>query len=156
MSFDPARLIAEFLVDSLLRHRVRVSIASLGVELTLSGPLARESIDERLAKIEVARESLTDALQAIDALKQESEENKRDLEKLAGAIRKAEMEKANLHSQLDALKDIAALDSSVVRQALKLPTEIDIWRDRIIAFAFGIAASTVAAVVWEYGIRKLL
>lgn len=122
----------------------------------LVGEASEVSVDERITKIETARTSLLDALSAVDQLKQQAEENKQDLEYLTRQIERAEADKAHLSDELATLKGIAALDSESVRKALRLPTRVSIWTERVIAFGFGIAASTIASLVYEYGIKKLL
>jgi 3-methyladenine DNA glycosylase/8-oxoguanine DNA glycosylase len=129
-------------------------MAGIGVTIKLDGLLGQETIDQRIAKIDAARQSLSEAVEAVDSLKVTAEQNKLDLQELTTAIERAESEKASLHVQLAALKDMAAMDGDAVRTALKLPTSVDIWRERIISFLFGIGASVAAAFVWEFGIKR--
>jgi preprotein translocase subunit SecD len=58
-----------------------------------------ERVDERIAKIESARQSLTEALSAMDELKERAEENKHDLEFLSKQIERAELDKAKWRAQ---------------------------------------------------------
>ncbi|MGM4928071.1 hypothetical protein [Tardiphaga sp. 619_E2_N8_5] len=122
----------------------------------LVGDATEASVDERIAKIESARTSLTEALSAIDELKERAEENKQDLEFLTKQIERAELDKANLSGELQTLKGLAALDSDSVRRVLKLPTRVSIWTERVIAFLFGVAASTVASLLYEYVVKKFI
>jgi hypothetical protein len=117
---------------------------------------ANATIDDRLAKIESARESLVEALSAVDELKERAQENKRDLEFLTEQIQRAEIDKKSLSGELQTLKGIASLDSESVRKVLRLPTKVSIWTERVIAFGLGILASTIASLIYEHGIKKLL
>jgi uncharacterized protein YhaN len=115
----------------------------------------QEAIDERIAKIDVARENLTDALAAMDQLREYAQENKRDLEYLNEKIQKAEASKANVSDELSALKQMSAFDSVTVRRVLGLPTRTSVWIDRCVAFVLGILASTIASFVYAYLMKRL-
>ncbi len=134
---------------------LKATIDVLGVKVTVAPPFSHDSVDERLQKIETARESLAEAIVAVDALKSAAEENKRDLERLNVAIEQAESQKQSLSTELSTLKEIAAIDGDALRRALGLPTRLDVWRDRIVAFLLGVAASVVAAFLWEWLIKPL-
>jgi hypothetical protein len=149
-------LAASKLVDEWTRAlQFRIGLGPLGrVEVSLISPLSRESIDARLAMIESARESLSSALRAMDELKITAENNRSDLDKLTAAIAKAEEEKADLNAQLEAVRQLAAIDSNIVRETLRIPTEVDKWRERIWGFIFGgVIAGLVATAIWEFGVR---
>jgi hypothetical protein len=119
MSIDPVVTLAAQIIDTLVRQaRIRIGLGPLGnIDVSLSTPFTRESIDERLKKIESARRSLSEALEAMDELKVTAESNRRDLDALTTAIAKAESDKADLNAQLEALRRLATIDSTVVREA---------------------------------------
>lgn len=152
---DEAVLLLAKLIEHLVRQfRIKIGLGPFGrIDVALSTPFAEKSIDERLEKIEVARQNLAEALIAIDELRDASEANKRDLERLTSSISKAESDKADLHAQLGALKQIAAIDSDAVRDALRLPTEVDKWKERIWGFIFGLAAGLIGSMLWEMAIK---
>jgi hypothetical protein len=105
-------------------------------------------------KFETARLSLTEALSAMDELKETAQQNKRDLENLTNAIARAESDKADLNAQLDALKKLSAIDTDAVREALRIPTEVDKWKERIWGFIVGgIIARVFATALWELAIK---
>jgi hypothetical protein len=85
-----------------------------------------------------------------------AKDNRRDLALLNSQIEYAEAERESVSGQLNALKGMAALDSESVRKALKLPTRITIWTDRVISFGFGVLSSIVASYVYEYLIKPHL
>jgi prefoldin subunit 5 len=156
VSFDPMVFATAQLVEKLVRLiRIRVGLGPFGnIDVSLSTPLTRESIDARLKKIEAARENLSEALSAMDELKTAAEQNRRDLEKLTQAIATAESDKADLNAQLDALKQLSAIDTDAVREALRIPTEVDKWKERIWGFIFGgILAGILSTALWELLIR---
>src|SRR5262249_51373620 len=105
-------LVAKGIVGVQRLFRARMHFGPIAIELSVINRLASGSIDERLKQIEVARDSLKGALNAIDDLKETAEENRRDLDRLTRAIGVAESEKADLSAQLHALKQLASLDSN--------------------------------------------
>jgi hypothetical protein len=158
MSFglDAAVLVAAELVERLVRAaRIRIGLGPFGnIDVRLNTPFTAESIDTRLEKIETARESLTDALSAIDELKLTAEANKRDLDTLVSAIARAESDKADLNAQLDELRKLAAIDTDAVREALRIPTEVEKWKERIWGFLIGgIVAGLVTSAIWDFVIK---
>lgn len=168
LSFEIAANIAEVIVNSAIKMieatysikevpRVRIRRkGAFGVTVSyVEKGVSEATIDDRLAKIESARDSLVEALSAVDELKERAEENKRDLEHLTEQIHRAELDKQSLSSELQTLKGIASLDSESVRKVLKLPTRVTIWTERVIAFGLGILASTIASLIYEYVIKRL-
>jgi prefoldin subunit 5 len=157
MSFEPSVLLASAqLVEKLVRMaRIRIGLGPFGnIDVELSTPFTSESIDARLKKIETARQNLTEALTAMDELKETAERNRRDLEDLTGAIARAESDKADLNAQLEALKKLSDIDTEVVREAPRIPTEVDKWKERIWGFVVGgVIAGLVATGIWELAIR---
>jgi hypothetical protein len=114
------------------------------------------TVDSRIAKLDAAKASLNDALSAVDELKEQAEGNKRDLELLRYQIRRAETYKQSVSGELEALKEMATLDSEAVRRALRLPTRVSIWTERVIAFLFGVIASVVASYIYEFLVKPHL
>lgn len=137
------------------RVRVRPS-ATHGIQLAFDKELPSENVDTRIAKIEVARENLAEAIAAVDELKDLAEENKRDLEFLTAQIQRAQENKASVSDELEALKGLAALDSEAVRKVLKLPTRVSIWTERVIAFLFGVISSIIASYLYDFLVKPHL
>ena len=130
--------------------------ATDGRYIFFGNPTEPSTIDSRIQKIDSARAGLSEALSAMDELKLVAEENKRDLILLNSQIQNAEAQRQSVSTQLDALKGIAALDSESVRKALRLPTRISIWTERVLAFAFGVISSIVASYLYDYFIKPHL
>lgn len=108
------------------------------------------TIDSRLAKIDSARDSLADALEAMDELRRQAEDNKQTLETLNRAVDSAAKERHVVESELNDLRTLATLDTDAVRKALRMPTRIHIWAERLIGFLIGVAASFAATALWQF------
>lgn len=169
LTFEIAANIVEVIANSAIR--IVESAYSLDdipkIRIRVKGPFSfsiaylendkiNATIDDRLAKIETARESLVEALTAVDELKERAQENKRDLEFLTEQIQRAELDKKSLSGELETLKGIASLDTESVRKVLKLPTRVSIWTERVIAFGLGILASTIASLIYDYVIKRVI
>jgi hypothetical protein len=133
---------------------VRIQAGVLGVKLSLVDP--QKTVDDRLARIETARQGLAEALEAMDELKQQAEENKEDLARLKASIEKASHEKLALDAELEALKEISSIDTQSVRKIIGVQSTADKWVERLIGFAFGIGASVVATIVWEFVLKRIM
>jgi hypothetical protein len=149
-------LLATELVRFAKRLNVKFGIKILGFEIGVGPAETTETIDARLQKIEVARTSLVEALSAMDELKTMAEKNKSDLADLIAAINRAEHQKVSLDEEVHTLRALAALDSEGVRKGLKLPTAVDLWRERIYGFIFGLIAAVLGSFIWELAVRPAI
>lgn len=95
-------------------------------------------------------------MEALDELKKTAEQNRDDLMRLNAAIIKAEEQKVFYQSQMEVTKAMAQFDSAQLRETLSIPSNRDVWRERIIAFTLGFLASVLASAIWEYGIKRLI
>lgn len=143
------------IINRLLRDMgaspIKFRSSSRGVSISVDD--GSERLDERIAKIDTARQSLTEALAAMDELKSRAEENKHELEFLTRQVERAELDKANLSGELKTLKNMAALDTEAVRKVLRVPTQVGIWTERVISFLLGVAASVLASVLYDLSKR---
>jgi hypothetical protein len=140
-----------------LKHRIGRISERLNQRLYGSLPLQigaeiigislKAPMDERLARIEVARSSLADALSAIDDLKFEAEANREALETVNAKIADARDEHRFADKELRDVQALAAIDAQNVRKTLRM-TSRNIWADRLLSFLIGVAASVVATWVW--------
>jgi hypothetical protein len=110
------------------------------------GPEA--SVDERIAKIDVARDNLLEGLQAIDELKREAQENKRELAIAIQTIENLEQERSVAEKELRAIRGIADADTSMLRKVIGVPSQTQIWKERLFGFVSGVMASVVASFIW--------
>jgi ethanolamine utilization protein EutA (predicted chaperonin) len=108
------------------------------------------SVDERLLKIDNARQNLSEALQAIEELADQAGKQKQELETLTAAVTNALNEKAAATDELAQIRGLVSLDTRAVRKALEVPTRTQRWLERFIAFAFGIGASFLASIIYEW------
>jgi AcrR family transcriptional regulator len=114
-----------------------------------------ENVDARLAKLDDAKANLTDALEAIEAIKLASIQNKEDLEVALSQLDSLREKKMDLEQELNEIRTVAQSDISAFRQTVGLPSKSDILRERIVGFTSGLFASLLAwAVIW--GISHLV
>lgn len=107
------------------------------------------NIDERLAKIDLAKSNLSDALKAIDELKTAAEHNKQDAEQALLQLEQLHRHKDDLEKQIQTLKYLAETDTEAFRRVAGILSPAQIRRERFIGFFSGVLASVVASgVVW--------
>lgn len=106
------------------------------------------TVDDRIKKIDAARENLQDAIAAIDELRSQADANKQDLIDAIRRIEDAEHQKQELSKELAALKQVAEADISAFRRIIGLPTKADIWRERLLGFGSGVLASIIASIIF--------
>ncbi|MBY3131533.1 hypothetical protein [Rhizobium laguerreae] len=87
---------------------ISVTAAGLALEF-LSGSSSR-SLDERIRRIDTARDNLTEALVAIDELKASAQEQQKELEELKESTAKATGEKERVLRTLEDLKTLGTLE----------------------------------------------
>ncbi|WDA41534.1 hypothetical protein [Erythrobacter sp. BLCC-B19] len=107
------------------------------------------TIDERLAKIEVAKQNLLEGLSALDELKLEADQNKKTLASALETIRELESKKTEAQEELNALRQVADLDTATLKKLFDVPTSGRIWRERFYGLLTGIVASLIAAYLWQ-------
>lgn len=124
--------------------------AKLGpFDLSIAVGQSRETVDERLKKIDAARQNMREALEAIDELGIQADRNKAELSTLAAAIAAAKDQKSTLVTEAQALEALKAIETEAVRKALGVPTKAQRWAERGIAFLLGVLGSYVASVLWQ-------
>ena len=106
------------------------------------------SIDERIKKIDTAKDNLQDAIRAVDELRNQANANKQELEDALRRIEIVEAQKYELSSQLTVLKQLAEADTDAFRRIVGIPTKADVWRERLLGFASGVLASILASVIF--------
>ena len=107
------------------------------------------SIDERIKKIEAAKQNLLDGLSAIKELEKEAEKNKYELENALIKLSKIKTDKINLEAELNNIKQVISSDVSTFQKLAGVPTEKEKRKERIIGFFSGIIASIISAgIIW--------
>jgi hypothetical protein len=117
-------------------------------------PIQRASVDERIAKIEVAKRNLTEALEAMEELQQAAEENKAELATAIERLGLAQKERSSAERELEAVRGIAQSDIEVFKKLAGVPSRMAIAKERFIGFLLGICASVIASGLW-WGVMKL-
>lgn len=135
------------LIEKILR-RVKISkVNILGLEISLDED--KGSIDERIKKIEAAKQNLLDGLSAIKELEKEAEKNKYELENALIKLSKIKTDKINLEAELNNIKQVISSDASTFQKLAGVPTEKEKRKERIIGFFSGIIASIISAgIIW--------
>ena len=152
---DFSSYLARFLT-ALLRSYLRPFDLLIRRIEAISGPITRPELrlelrpeprDDRIAKIDVARENLQDALSALGGLKTEAEQNKIALEEAIGRLNETKAGHAREAEQLKQIRAIAEADIATFRRM----AGINPARERFVGFLGGLAASLIAAGLWKLG-----
>ncbi len=118
----------------------------LGVEISINNPTG--NIDERIKKIEVAKQNLIDGLSAIKELEEEAEKNKREVEKALLKIETLKTNKNNLEEEIQSIKQVISSDVSAFKKIAGIPSEKQIRKERILGFISGVIASILASGIF--------
>lgn len=108
------------------------------------------SVDERLQKIDRARQNLADALGAIEELSKQANQQKSELEALTTAVATVTNEKDVATSELAAIRTLANLDAKAVQKAFQMPTRSQRWFERGFSFCLGVIASLIASFIFDW------
>jgi hypothetical protein len=153
----PITAIARLIVKILGEGEVRISLSPLGgVSAAVRLPALERSIDQRLEKINHARDNLREALAAVDELQDNAEESRKSLATVTAALAKAEQQEAALNAKLDSLRQLRNVDVDIARDVFGIPNAVDKWRERIWGFLFGILAGLLVTVGWELALKPFL
>ena len=108
-----------------------------------------EGIDERIRKIDEARENLVFALSAIDELKNEADLNKKEAHDLKARIQELSLEKSAVDVELQEIKKITGSNIDAFKRVAGIPSRQQIAKERLVGFILGILASLLATLLWE-------
>lgn len=137
-------------LDRFFKSAIRIEGHPLtGVSVSLIYQGTQQSLDERLAKIDVARENLAEALRAMDEIRDQAKDNKYALEALNRELEGTSLEKENAAKEIETLRSLAQLDTETVRRALGVPTTRRRMGELSFSFILGIVASLTAAWIWR-------
>ena len=152
MSLELFSIYTDLIAKVLKRIRVKLNVA--GVEISF-GREAELSIDDRIRKIDKARENLVDGLAAIDELRQSAEQNKKEVQQALGQLAQLEEDKRNLQAKLESTRQIIGSDVQAFRDIAGIPSPSAVRRERVIGFVSGVVASVVASGLL-YGVANLI
>ncbi|MEK9970267.1 MAG: hypothetical protein VW600_14100 [Ferrovibrio sp.] len=125
---------------------IRLVLRVIGREDLLPQIIRAEGIDERIRKLDMARENLVSGLHAIDELKAMAEVNKRDLSEVLARLEMLRQEKDLTERQLEEIKKIAGSDVETFQRIAGVPSSKDKWVERSIGFTAGFVASVLATL----------
>lgn len=107
------------------------------------------AFDERLSKIETARQNLVDALSAIDDMKTAAQQHQAELVAIQDSVMKVGLERDQLSADRDLLAQLTAADKDRLRAMIGAPTRLQsvlIWFG---TFIFGAVMSWVLTIKGE-------
>lgn len=108
----------------------------------------RQTVDERIAKIDAARANLADALVAIDELKAAANANKADLETALEQLGRTQAEHDAATRELELVRQVANSDVETFQRLAGVPSKSQIAKERALGFLFGVIASLLASGIW--------
>jgi hypothetical protein len=127
--------------------RLSINNGLPSIELLLE-QAPRATIDQRIEKIDLARKNLSEALEAMEELKQAAEQNKAELATAIERLDIAHKERAAAERELEAVRGIAQSDIEVFQKLAGVPSKLEVAKERFVGFILGILASVLASVVW--------
>lgn len=108
-----------------------------------------QSLDERVQRIDRAREHLVSGLSAIDELKEEAETSAIKVEELKARLEYLASEKETADLELREIRKIASSDLGTFQKVAGVPNRGQIAKERLVGFVLGFIASLLATVLWE-------
>jgi hypothetical protein len=124
--------------------RAMISIAGVEVKVLPWEPKPAP-IDERLAKLEVARAALSDSLSAIEDLQSEAEIRKKEHAEISSKLQSTLANKDDAERKLQSIKSLIIQDVEAFQALAGVP---DVRRERLIGFGSGVAASIIASIIY--------
>lgn len=128
--------------EVLVKALGRVSGISLG---PIAIDFEQRSLDERIARLDVAKRHLEDSLGAIEELQRAAKENKAQAESALKRLAQLQEEKSKAELELSEVRKLATADISTFQKLAGVPSRAQIKRERVIGFALGVLASVVAS-----------
>lgn len=120
----------------------RISGISLG---PISIDFEQRSLDERIARLDIAKRHLEDSLGAIEELQRAAKENKAQAESALKRLAQLQEEKSKAEIELSEVRKLATADISTFQKVAGVPSRAQVKRERVIGFALGVLASVVAS-----------
>ena len=137
----------------LIAKILRLIARERGVKVPLGlDRLITPSVDTRLAKLEDARRYLLESLEAVDELKRDAEQNKRDLESALAELQVTMADRDAAHEELRSIRTVMSADIAACRNLAGVP---NVMKERVIGCVAGIIASLVATIMWV-GVTNLV
>lgn len=130
----------------------RVSVSIMGIPLLDFSELkAKRSFDERVKRLDDAREALVESIAAIDQLSSDAQAVKLDHSRMVGELKTVTESKASAEKKLEEITRITNRDVSAFQT---LAGVTNVRRERWIGFGSGVLASAFVTVGW-YILQRL-
>lgn len=107
-------------------------------------------IDERIARLDLTRAHLADAIEAVEELQAQAQSNQIAVRQLYKSLDEAEQQRTLVQKDIDALREVAKLDATSLRKGLGIPTPGQRVFEWLLSFILGVAASLLAAFLWRF------
>jgi len=104
-------------------------------------------LGETLKKVETAQEHLTDAIEAIDVIREQVISERTQLDTFLSEVEHKKVQYKEATSDLKDTQQLLNQDQEKLRTALGINSK----REKIIGFISGIIASLIAALIWKFG-----
>jgi hypothetical protein len=134
-------------IDKFFKSKLRIQGDSQSLSFSFEMLDESENIDQRIKKIDLARENLIDGLKAIDELKKAAEHNKSELVVALEQLEKLKNYKKNEEKNLSEIKKIASIDLETFQKVAGIASKKEKTNERIIGFVFGIITSILATII---------
>jgi hypothetical protein len=132
--------------------RLKIGFDGRGIYVSLKEEEPKGSIDERIAKIDLAKANLLEGLRAIDELKASAESNKKEAENAIAQINRLSRDKTNLEQELEAIKRVVNADVTAFQRVAGVLGPAEIRRERLLGFVSGVIASVTASGIVALGV----
>lgn len=108
-------------------------------------------IGETLQKVELAQEHLTEAIAAIDVIREQVVSERGQLDSLLAEVEKKKQQYREATQDLETTQNLLEQDQDRLRTALGVNTS----KEKIVGFVSGVIASILATALWVFGTALL-
>jgi hypothetical protein len=129
---------SEILVKA-VGHIAGISLGPLSIEFE------QRSLDDRIARLDLAKKHLEDSLRAIEELQRTAKENKEQAEFALKRLAQLQQEKSKAEAELSEVRKLATADISTFQKLAGVPSRAQVKRERVVGFVLGVVSSIVAS-----------
>jgi hypothetical protein len=151
----------EVLTVRIFRTVLKIMSGSMGVTVALDLVDAlvnneKGDVDKRIAKIELARENLLEALCAIDEIKMSAQQHKKELAEIRDSVAEIGKERDQLSADKELLVQMTATEKDRLREMLGVPTRLQASLIWIGTFIFGCLTTWAVTYAYDAKIKALM
>lgn len=110
-------------------------------------------IDARIAKFDVARENLMEAMAAIDEMKASAESKKQELTDLEKSVAEIGKQRDDLNADRELIARLTSSDKDRLRRVLGAPTRLQSIVTTIASFVFGAIVTWCLSYAYDFGVK---